>query len=166
MTLPLGAGEPPGPLFSTLFPAAGPAAGPDGDCLRGVRVLVVDDQADARDLLDRLLADRGAEVATASSAAEALTAVAGFRPHVLVSDLGMPDEDGYELMRKLRALPADQGGTIPAAAVSALARPEDERRALAAGFQLHLAKPVEVPGLIAAVARLARQAAGMCADRA
>jgi signal transduction histidine kinase/ActR/RegA family two-component response regulator len=124
------------------------------ESLRGTRVLVVDDQEDARDLLNRLFLECGARVETVPSAAEALEAVRGFRPDVLVSDLGMPGEDGYELVRRLRALPPEEGGTIPAAAVSALARPEDRRRALAAGYQIHLAKPVEPAELLAAVARL------------
>ncbi len=137
-------------------PPVGSAAATDEACvtLRGVRVLVVDDQGDARELLERILVECDAEVETVTSAAEALEAVRRRRPDVLVSDLGMPGEDGYELVRRLRALPPDQGGTTPAAAVSALARPEDRRRALEAGYQVHVAKPVEAAELLAAVAKL------------
>ena len=122
--------------------------------LQGVRVLVVDDHDDARELLDRLFVECGAAVTTAASAADALETIHRAPPDVLVSDLGMPGGDGYELVRKLRALPPEQGGEIPAAAVSALARPEDRRRALEAGYQVHIAKPVESAELIAAVAKL------------
>ena len=132
------------------------AAAVDEACesLRGARVLVVDDQEDARELLNRLFLECGARVEAVPSVAAALEAVRRARPDVLVSDLGMPGEDGYELVRRLRALPPEEGGAIPAAAVSALARPEDRRRALAAGYQIHLAKPVEPAELLAAVARL------------
>jgi PAS domain S-box-containing protein len=140
-------------------PAIGSTAADDACVtLRGVRVLVVDDQDDARDLQKRVLAECDAEVETVASAAAALEAVRRHRPDVLVSDLGMPGEDGYELVRRLRALPPDQGGTVPAAAVSALARPEDRRRALEAGYQVHVAKPVEAAELLAAVARLVEAA--------
>ena len=136
--------------------SAGSAAAADEACvtLKGVRVLVVDDQDDARELLERVLTECDAEVETVASAAEALEAIRRDRPDVLVSDLGMPGEDGYELVRRLRSLHPDQGGAIPAAAVSALARPEDRRRALEAGYQVHVAKPVEASELLAAVARL------------
>ncbi|HSF41223.1 MAG TPA: ATP-binding protein, partial [Thermoanaerobaculia bacterium] len=136
-------------------------AGSDGRTLAGVRVLVVDDHPDARDLVRRVLEERKADVATVSSAAEALAALRLSPPDVLVSDLGMPDEDGYGLIRAVRALPPDQGGAVPAAAVSALARPEDRERALLAGFQMHLAKPVEPAELVAAVAKLAERASSL-----
>jgi PAS domain S-box-containing protein len=150
-TAPEQAGEAPG-----RPPAAGSAAAADEACvtLNGVRVLVVDDQDDARELLERVFTECGALVEVVDSAAEALEAVRRRRPDVLVSDLGMPGEDGYELVRRLRALPPDQGGATPAAAVSALARPEDRKRALQAGYQVHVAKPVEAAELLAAVARL------------
>jgi len=135
---------------------AGSAAAVEEACvtLHGVRVLVVDDQDDARELLERVFTECGALVETVASAAAALEAIRRRRPDVLVSDLGMPGEDGYELVRRLRSLPLDQGGATPAAAVSALARPEDRRRALEAGYQVHVAKPVEASELLAAVARL------------
>jgi CheY-like chemotaxis protein len=131
------------------------ASDPRSDVLGGVRVLVVDDEPDARALLAALLGRRGARVVTASSAAEALPAVAALRPDVLVSDIGMGGEDGYELIRRVRALPAGEGGRTPALALTAYARAEDRARALAAGFQAHLAKPIEPAELAAAVASLA-----------
>jgi PAS domain S-box-containing protein len=123
--------------------------------MAGVRVLAVDDELDARALVRRLLEDCGAAVATASSAAEAIEQLPAFRPDVLVSDIGMPVEDGYALIKRVRALPATQGGAVPALALTAYARPEDRMRAILAGFQMHLTKPVEPAELIAMVASLA-----------
>jgi PAS domain S-box-containing protein len=123
--------------------------------LSGLRVLVVDDEADSLEFLDASLTRCGAEVLTVSSAAEALDALTEFRPDVLISDIGMPHEDGYTLMRKIRALGPEHGGAIPAAAVTAYARSEDRMRALLAGFQTHIAKPVEPAELAAVVASLA-----------
>ncbi|HVQ17323.1 MAG TPA: ATP-binding protein, partial [Vicinamibacterales bacterium] len=123
--------------------------------LDGVTVLYVDDEPDARDLVQRILSNQGARVITAESAETGRQLVARERPDVLVADIGMPDEDGYSLIRTIRALPAEQGGSIPAAAVTALARTEDRRRALLAGFQTHIAKPVDVFELVAVVASLA-----------
>ena len=100
--------------------------------LAGVRVLVVDDEADARDLLQRLLEDCGAEVVTADGAAAALAAVKQNRLDILVSDIGMPEVDGYELLKRIRALGAEAGGTLPAIALTAFARSEDRVRALVA----------------------------------
>ncbi len=131
------------------------AGSPDRDArpaLEGLRVLVVDDEADARHLIRRVLAECEAEVMLAGSAAEALIQVDRFRPDVLLSDVGMPDEDGYDLIRKIRA--RFSANEIPAAALTAFARTEDRRRALRAGFQIHLAKPVDPDELIAVVARL------------
>jgi len=117
--------------------------------------LVVDDEPDALDLIARVLADAGAEVAVARSAEEALDRVArGPPPAVIVSDIGMPDVDGHELARRLRALPPERGGRTPAVALTAFARPEDRLRALAAGFQVHVAKPVDPAELLATVAGL------------
>jgi signal transduction histidine kinase/response regulator of citrate/malate metabolism len=132
---------------------AGLAAGEAS--LDGVTVLYVDDEPDARTLVQRILSDQGARVLTAESAAEGRQLMADERPDVLVADIGMPEEDGYSLIRTVRALPSDRGGSIPAAAVTALARPEDRRRALLAGFQTHVAKPVDVIELVATVASLA-----------
>ncbi|HSN19711.1 MAG TPA: ATP-binding protein, partial [Usitatibacter sp.] len=127
--------------------------------LSGVRVLVVDDQPDARALAERLLAECGAEVWSASSGREAIDAVGAGRPHVLVSDIGMPGMDGFELLRRIRALGAEHGGDVPAIALTAFARPEDGAGALGAGFDIHFTKPVDAPRLIAAVASLAERAA-------
>lgn len=119
--------------------------------LTGIRVLVVDDEADARYLLQAALVEGGALVATARSAAEGLEEMQRFRPDVLVSDIGMPDEDGYTFLRKVRALPADEGGAVPAIALTAYAREEDRMRAIAAGYMTHLAKPVDPEAFLYAV---------------
>ncbi|HEX4961046.1 MAG TPA: ATP-binding protein [Thermoanaerobaculia bacterium] len=124
--------------------------------LKGIRVLVVDDEPDARETLQQILEHCGAEALTVGSAAEALRALETWRPDVLVSDIGMPGEDGYGLIRRVRALPPERGGRTPAAALTAFARGEDRRRALHAGFQMHVAKPVEVNELAAVVASLAK----------
>jgi PAS domain S-box-containing protein len=123
--------------------------------LAGLKVLVVDDQRDARDLVKRVLEDSGAEVFPAGSAAEALAVLAAWRPDVLVSDIGMPEVDGYELVRKIRAISAENGGKIPAIALTAFARSEDRTRALRAGFTVHVSKPVDPAELVATVASVA-----------
>ena len=133
--------------------------------LSGVRVLVVDDQPDARSLTERLLAECGAQVWSASSAQEALDAMASARPHVLVSDIGMPGMDGFELLRRIRALGAEAGGCVPAIALTAFARPEDGASALGAGFEMHFTKPADASRLIAAVASLAQRAAPRAGER-
>jgi signal transduction histidine kinase/CheY-like chemotaxis protein len=123
--------------------------------LAGVRVLLVDDEPDARELVAAVLVQSGAEVVATASAAEALDALARARPHVLVSDISMPDEDGYALLRRVRSLGLDRGARLPAVALTAYARPEDRARALAVGFQVHVPKPVEPAELVEVVARLA-----------
>ena len=125
------------------------------DYLRGLRVLVVDDEPDALDLLSLMLTNHGAEVKTSASAAEALQTLDEWRPDALVSDIGMPREDGYDLLRKIRAREPERGGRTPAIALTAYARAEDARRALAAGYQMHIPKPVESDLLAATVASLA-----------
>jgi len=128
------------------------------DCppsLQGLRVLVVEDEADTRDMLRAVLEHCEIEVFTAGSASEALESLVRFRPDVLISDLGMPEEDGYSLIAKVRALPAEQGGQIPAAAITAYVRAEDRTKVLLAGFQLHVPKPIEPAELMAVVANLA-----------
>jgi PAS domain S-box-containing protein len=127
--------------------------------LDGVRVLVVEDEADARHLLAAVLQKRGARVFMAASGAEALEMLERERPDVLLSDIALQDQDGYELIRKVRALSAERGGRIPAAALTGYGRLEDRMRALSAGFQLHAAKPVEPAELIAVVASLAGKSA-------
>ncbi len=126
--------------------------------LGGLKVLVVDDQADARDLITRVLVACAADVITASSAEEALTLLQTELPSLLISDIGMPDMDGFELIRRVRALEPEQGGRIPAIALTAFARSEDRTRALRAGFVAHLSKPVDATELAAAVASVARRA--------
>jgi signal transduction histidine kinase/ActR/RegA family two-component response regulator len=120
--------------------------------LSGIKVLVVDDQADARDLIQRVLEECDAQVFTASAADDALSRVEKDRPDVLVSDIGMPDVDGYELLRRVRALGPAKGGRLPAIALTAFARSEDRTRALRAGFLVHVSKPVEPAELVATVA--------------
>jgi CheY-like chemotaxis protein len=132
-----------------------PAATTDHPSLQGITVLAVDDEPDARDLIKRVLERCGARVFLASSAREALGLVTNERPDMIVSDIGMPDEDGYEFIRKVRSLPAEDGGRTPAAALTAFARAEDRTRALRAGYQTHVAKPVEPTELTAVVASLA-----------
>jgi hypothetical protein len=126
------------------------------DVLKGLRVLVVDDDPDTRALLAAMLEQCGAEnVVSVASASEALGALASVAPDVLVSDIGMPNIDGYELIRQIRSLPPAEGGRVPAAALTAYATPGDRLRALDAGYNLHISKPVEPKELAAAVARLA-----------
>jgi CheY-like chemotaxis protein len=125
--------------------------------LEGLRVLVVDDEPDARELVAEILVNAGVDVRTAGDVEAAMRHVESFVPHVLVCDIGMPGEDGYSLIRRLRALPTDRGGRIRAAALTAYARGEDRRRALAEGFNLHLAKPVDPTELIVSVASLAER---------
>jgi PAS domain S-box-containing protein len=122
--------------------------------LEGVRVLLVEDEQDTRDLVKTILEQCGAEVVAVGSAAEALSALERIKPSVLVSDIGMPGESGYELIRQVRALEPGRGGRVPAVALTAYAGPKDRRRALLAGFQTHLAKPVEPDELLAVVASL------------
>jgi signal transduction histidine kinase/ActR/RegA family two-component response regulator len=126
--------------------------------LEGVKVLVADDEPDARQLVSLLLEQRRAQVKCAQSAAEALAAMDDFEPDVLVSDIGMAEIDGYELMRRVRARPASRGGAVPAVALTAYARETDRQEAFRAGFQHFLVKPVTAEHLIAVVAELARRA--------
>jgi len=137
---------------------AGPAraestAAPALAALRGLKVLVVDDEADARELLGMILEQAGAEVALAGSAREAIEVFGRFRPDVLVSDIGMPGDDGYSLIRRIRAL-EDGGRAVPAVALTAFARAEDRSQALGSGFQAHLAKPIEPGELTEVIAGL------------
>jgi CheY-like chemotaxis protein len=129
-----------------------------------VRVLVVEDESDARELLRAVLGGAGAELRVAASTTDAMAIFAEWKPDVLVSDIGMPGADGYELIRKIRALSHSEGGSIPAAALTAYATAEDRLRVLTAGFQIHVAKPVEPLELIAVVASLAGKT-GLAKDR-
>ena len=105
-------------------------------------------------MINRILSRCGATVETAGSGADALQSIAKKKPHVLIMDIGMPDEDGYSVIQKVRQLPLAQGGNVPAIALTAFARLEDRRRAILSGFQMHMSKPVEPSELIAIVASL------------
>lgn len=124
--------------------------------LKGATVLVVDDEPDARELLRRVFERCEANVLIAGGAHEALELLQQKRPHVIVSDIGMPGLDGYEMIRLIRALPSTSGGQTPAIALTAFARSEDRKRAMLAGFQQHIKKPVETVELVASVASLLR----------
>jgi PAS domain S-box-containing protein len=149
------------PLLEAARPpaerGAGSAAAPEAGApvtLDGVRVLLVDDETDSREFLSMSLRECGAHVTALGSAEEAVKALQTHRPDVLVSDIGLPGEDGYALIRRVRALGAERGGQVPAAALTAYAKGEDTTRALSAGYQVHLPKPVEPAELAAAVATL------------
>jgi CheY-like chemotaxis protein/nitrogen-specific signal transduction histidine kinase len=133
--------------------------------LDGVWALIVDDEADARELIATLLKQYGARVTVASCAAEAFDKLrkgeAGARPDVLVSDISMPDEDGYMLIERVRKLPPEEGGKIPAIALTALERPNDRIKALASGFSMHVPKPVEPEELAMVIANLTGHPAGI-----
>jgi PAS domain S-box-containing protein len=143
--------------------AIGRVVGPDGDAaststglprIDGLRVLVVDDEEDALALVSQVLSAHGAKVYAVGSAREALEQVGNLRPDVIVSDIGLPEEDGYSLIKKIRSLPTERGGRTPAVALTAYAREEDAHRAFAAGYQIHVAKPVEPTELATVVANL------------
>jgi PAS domain S-box-containing protein len=158
-------GEGGGAVFTVSLPLMAPsdvaverAPAPDAveDVrLDGVRVLVLEDESDVRDFLSVSLVQYGATVSAFATAAEALSALEEQRPHVLVSDIGMPGEDGYDFIRRVRALGPERGGQTPAAALTAHAKGEDGARVLTAGFQVHLKKPVQPAELASVVATLA-----------
>ena len=133
--------------------------------LEGVSIVAVDDDAEARAVLERILTYCKATVTVLGTAAHALVAVEELRPDVLLSDIEMPGEDGYSLIAKVRALGAARGGNTPAAALTAYARAEDRTKALMAGFQLHVPKPVEPLELVAVVTNLAGRAGVAAAPR-
>ena len=126
----------------------------DNQRLSGIRVLVVDDDLDTLEMLKVILQNRGAEVVTAASAADALKALGRSRPDALVSDLAMPEQNGYELIQRIRQRGPERGGNIPAVALTAYARIEDRVRALKAGFQMYVPKPVDPNELVTLVANL------------
>jgi CheY-like chemotaxis protein len=128
-------------------------AGANEQNLHGIKVLVVDDDADSVEIVGRILRRNKAEVRAAGSMNEALGVLQKFVPDVLLTDISMPEHDGYELLAQVRALP--YGRSIPAVALTALARSEDRTRALRAGFQMHIGKPVAPPELLAVVRNLA-----------
>ena len=127
--------------------------------LHQIKVLVIDDEPDGREIVAAVLSRCGAEVVVATGAAEGIALLAREHPHVIVCDIEMPDEDGYRFIRHVRSLPREQGGLTPAAALTAYAATEDRMRALSAGFQIHVPKPVQPAELATVVASLAKSAA-------
>jgi CheY-like chemotaxis protein len=125
--------------------------------LAGLRILIVDDEPDAREVISELLHDAGAEVAAAESARIAFDLIDQWKPDVLISDIGMPGEDGYDLIRKVRARPPEDRGQIPAIALTAFARTQDRLRALSAGYQMHVGKPIDPAELITIVASVTKR---------
>ncbi len=146
------------PLLSTQIAAEESKEGEIGfNCsLQGMRILVVDDEIDSRDFITFVLQEEGAEVISVSSAIEALQILANFQPDVLFSDIGMPEIDGYMLIRQIRAWAPNEGGQIPAIALTAYAGEYNQQQAISAGFQMHVTKPAEPSELIAAVNRLTK----------
>jgi len=155
VVLPRARGE--GPEAAVAASAASTPAGPEGDGapLAGRLVLVVDDEADVRDVLRLVLERHGARVVTAGSVAEAVASVEAERPDLVVSDIGMPGSDGYALLEQLRSRAWPDGP--PAVALTAYASPDDAARALAAGFRAHLAKPVDPRAVLDTIAELLRR---------
>lgn len=151
ITLPIRVARTPSPESEPSPPLGAPAV-----TLNGVRVLVVDDEPDARDLIGSVLTAAGAVVETAQSAAAGFDALGRFRPDILVSDIGMPDEDGFSFMRRIRALSPAEGGAIPSLALTAFARNEDRTKAIAEGYSAYIRKPVDPAALAYAVANLTR----------
>jgi CheY-like chemotaxis protein len=164
-----------GSAFTIRMPATETAAAPellpeDGDHERpvaeamhldGVKILVVDDDVDTCHMLKFALRQHGASVETVTCASEALRALAEEHPEVLIADINMPDEDGYSLIRRVRRLPDDRLSAIPAVAVTALSRAEDTERALSAGFQMHLPKPIDISELVDSIRRLSSRSPGL-----
>jgi CheY-like chemotaxis protein len=142
-----------GDRVSKIIASKGPTK--PGPSLEGIQILVVDDERDSRELVAAVLMLSGAEVVSVASAHEALKELALRRFDVLVSDIAMAEMDGYALISQVRQLPAENGGKIPAAALTAYAGIEDQKRALSAGYQMHIPKPVAPADLTAAVAKLA-----------
>jgi CheY-like chemotaxis protein len=155
VSLPYTPGAEPGSRAGEVATQSQPAAAPRRD-LRQVRVLIVDDDADTLEMMSILAEEAGAEVKSALNARDALRLVREWSPDVLLSDISMPDEDGFALIRRVRALPAREGGHTPAAAITAMATGEDRDRVLAAGFQAHVAKPLEFDVLVQTIASLLR----------
>jgi signal transduction histidine kinase/CheY-like chemotaxis protein len=156
-----------GATFSAAFPLLTDRSGPiailqSGEIhaselrsLDGLRVLLLDDEIETREIISTVVERTGAEVKTCMSAREALMELVAWRPHVILSDIAMPDEDGYSFINRVRSLPYDEGGATPAAALTAYARDEDRKQALAAGYQMHIAKPIGAGQLVNMIAKLA-----------
>lgn len=155
LTLPLSAFQEETPEFKRAYLLAD-SAEPSTATIRldGLRVMIVDDEADTRELLTTVLSGYGAETRACSSAPDALELIERWRPSVLVSDIGLPNEDGYSLIRKVRSMGPDRGGDVPAVALTGYAKTEDRTRALGAGFQMHVPKPVEPVELVMVIASL------------
>lgn len=158
-----------GSTFSASFPLLAERPQPEqvnqngrrtaAAALAGVRVLVLDDEPDARQIISTVIERTGAEVKTCESVPEALLVLQQWHPDVVMSDIAMPDEDGFSFINKVRSLPVEQGGETPAAAFTAYARDEDRKRVLDAGFQMHIPKPVSSSQLVAMLASLTGRAA-------
>ena len=156
-----------GATFSASFPLLSDRSGPitvmhSGEVhaselrsLDGLRVLLVDDEVETREIISTVVERTGAEVKSCTSAREALNELVEWRPDVILSDIAMPDEDGYSFINRVRSLPQNEGGDTPAAALTAYAREEDRRQALAAGYQMHIAKPIGAVQLVSMIAKLA-----------
>ncbi|HEY9872100.1 MAG TPA: response regulator [Candidatus Obscuribacterales bacterium] len=138
------------------MPRSSPSECVNPTSLDGLQVLIVDDNSDTLDFLTTILEESGAKARAATSVSQALNTLENFKPDVVVSDIGMPEQDGYELIRQVRAMDVQQGGNVPAIALTAYAMGEERTRAIQAGFQMHLAKPVEPSELIAGIAKLAQ----------
>jgi CheY-like chemotaxis protein len=138
-----------------VHPTAAVTVSTPGPSLRGLRVLVVDDDRDGLDMVATILMNGGAEVRTCGSAAEGLEAVQAWRPDVLISDIEMPGEDGYTFIRRVRALDTAKTARTPAVALTAYGRVEDRLRTLSAGYSMHVPKPVDATELATVVASLA-----------
>jgi two-component system CheB/CheR fusion protein len=154
VTIPVSSGPPEQPrpeVSAPLQPGGWSGNGTDTRRLRGLKILLVDDDAGLREAVGTLLGETGAVVRSAESAAEALVTLTEFAPDILLSDIAMPGEDGYSLLRRVRALGADHGGNVPAIALTALAGEHDRQRVLAAGFQGYLSKPVDLRQLAEAL---------------
>lgn len=156
VTLPIRAVIPPKEPHRAAAPPAALPAETHGD-VAGLKILVVDDEVDAQELVAAVLRGSGAEVETAGGSLQALDAVVAFQPDVIVSDVGMPDVSGYTFIQRLRQLGSAQGGSTPAVALTAYTRAEDRQRALEAGFDNHIGKPIEANTLITVVAAVARR---------
>ena len=140
-----------------LLPGTGADTSGAMPSLAGLRVLLVDDEPDAREMVAAILSEAGAEVISASGAQQAFELVVQRKPDALISDISMPGEDGYELIRKVRTLSAEQGGQVPAIALTAYARTQDRLKVLSAGYQMHVTKPVEPVELATVVASLTKR---------
>ncbi|MEB3210477.1 MAG: PAS domain-containing protein, partial [Leptolyngbyaceae bacterium] len=147
------------PLLKDMaaLPTPAPSDVPADINLTGVKVLAVDDSQDARELITTMLAQYGAEGQVVASGEEVLAQLRQFKPNVLVCDIGMPDLDGYSLLQQIRALPQQEGGQVPAIAVTAYAREEDRQHALKSGFQRHIAKPLDLEKLATAILELIKK---------